>query len=68
MQRDAELFEMVRFLKDNAITRADLRMELNVLRSELMTHIDGLFHLYQKVDQEVTVLHHRVGRLEESAP
>ena len=83
MQRDEELFEMIRFLKDNAITRTDLHVELNALeyridqrfdkklnslRSDLMTHIDGLYTLFQKVDHEVTALHYRVTRMEENNP
>lgn len=87
MQRDEELFEMVRFIKDNAITRADLQLEINALeyrmdqrfdkklnvkidslRSDLMSHIDGLYTLFQKVDHEVTALHYHVSRLEENTP
>lgn len=79
MQRDEELFEMIRFLKDNAITRTDLDFslmkqderfdkKLDSMRFDLMSHIDGLYTLFQKVDHEVTALHYRVTRMEENNP
>ncbi len=41
MQRDEELFEMVRFLKDNMATRADLHLAMRSLEQRLSRKPDN---------------------------
>lgn len=71
----ADIREVVVFLKDNAVTRqefyagmdnvkSELRGEMRQLHSNVMGHIDGFAKQYERVDHEVTALHHRVDILE----
>lgn len=51
-----------------AISFNEIRQELVTIHKRidiLSSHVDGFIHLHQKLDQEMTMMHARLDRLEE---
>ena len=51
-----------------AVSFSEIRIEFANVHKRidiLTTHVDEFIHLYQKIDQEMTMVHARIDRLEE---
>lgn len=59
-----DILEIVQFLKDEMVGRKELDEKLFVLKSELMTHMDGFIGLHQKLDLELVAMRAKYERLE----
>lgn len=66
-----DIMETVTFLKDYGVTKLELdksitevREEITVAKTEIMTHVDSFIVLHQKLDTELTALRSKYERLE----
>lgn len=75
-----DILEIVKFTQDNMATKQDLenyvtksefyneskkiRSDIETMKSEVMTHLDGFVGLYQKLDIEVVATRAQNERLE----
>ncbi|MBU4314882.1 hypothetical protein KJ673_00560 [Patescibacteria group bacterium] len=41
-----DILEIIEFLKDNVVTRDEMRDEINFAKTEIMTHMDGFIGLH----------------------
>ncbi len=60
-----DIFEIVTFIKDNAVTKNEFETRLTEIKTEIMTHIDSFVVLHQKLDTELTALRSKYTRLED---
>ncbi len=69
--------ETVEFLKENAVTRDEVHVELDALktelsdkiqetRNEMINHVDHFVQLHKKQEVELVALAHRMNRHEET--
>lgn len=59
-----DILEIVEFLKDNMVTRDEMKDEISLAKTEIMTHMDGFIGLHQKLDLELVALRAKYDRLE----
>lgn len=59
-----DILEIVEFLKDNMVTRGEMKDEISLAKTEIMTHMDGFIGLHQKLDLELVALRAKYDRLE----
>lgn len=63
LRRDHD--EFVEFVKENVVTKDEFARELIKVKTEIMTHVDGLAAHNQRFDQELLMMRNRQDRLEE---
>lgn len=59
-----DILEVVNFLKDNSVTKAELEFELDKVRGEIVDHVDGFVGLHQHLEVEPAAMAHKTNRLE----
>ena len=67
-----DILEVVEFIRDNAVMKEDLRLEIqrldikiDTVKQEMIEHVDGFIALYQKHEVELAAVVSRQERVEE---